>query len=75
LGQFGIRRFGLEQGLILRPVGDGFQIRLSLRHQCFQPGVLLPQLLRALRIIEDLRVAQGGFDFPVAAGELFDLWA
>ena len=63
----------LQQGAVLRQVGHGLEVSLALRHQFFQPGVFLPQLLRALRVVERLGIAQGGFDLRKAAGELLDL--
>ena len=73
LGQLRIRRLGLQKRAVLRQVGHDFEVSLSVPHQLFEPGVLLPQLLRPLRIVEGLGIAQGGFDLRKAAGEPLDM--
>ena len=73
LAQFGTRRLRLQQRAVLRQIGHGLKISLPVRHQVFQAGVFLRQFLRALRVVERLGIAQGGFDLSKAAGEPLDL--
>ena len=73
LGQLGLRRLAFQQGAVFRQVGHRLKVSLPDRHQFFQAGVFLPQLLRALRVVERLGVTQGGFDLRKAAAEPLDL--
>ena len=46
-----------------------------MRDQFLEPGVFAGQFLRALRVVEGLGIAQGGFDLGKAAAEFFNVRA
>ena len=73
LREFGFRRLAFEQRAVLLQVGERFQIIVAVRHQLLEPGVFAGQFLRALRVVENLRIAQRSFDFGKALAEFFDV--
>ena len=75
LRHLGIGQFRGEQRAVFREVGSGLEIGVAGGDEFLQARVFAGKLLRALRIVESLRVAQGGFNFREAAGEFFDVGA
>ena len=71
--KLGIGRFTFEQGAVLLQVGQRFQIIFALRRQLLEPCVFARQFLRALRVVENLRIAQRGFDLGKTAREFFNV--
>ena len=69
LGQFRIRRLLLEQSAILFQLPHRPGIGGADANEFLEPRVFAGQLLGALFVVENLRIAQGLFDFAEAPGE------
>ena len=74
-GQLAVGRLGFERRGVFRQVGQDFQIALAAGGQFLETGVFAGQLLRFGGRVEQLRVAQGGLHFDLAAGEFFNVGA
>lgn len=71
--QLGAGGFGCEERPVFRQVGHGLEPSVAGGDQILEPGVFAGQFLGALVVVENLRIAQRGFDFGEAAAEFLDV--